>query len=78
MEDRTKLAIEGLMMQTLDIVKREINAARRAVRTNPKAVPLGREDSEEFRVAADFGLYVALSIVQRVQERMEFHEANVN
>lgn len=78
MEDETKCAIEGLMMQTLDIVKREIHAARIAVQTNPKAVPRGKEYNDEFRMAADFGLYVALNIVHRVQKRLEFQEASVN
>lgn len=78
MDDDTKVKIEDLMAQTLAIVDHSLNGARSEIRSNPLAVPRGLDANPGFREGADFGLYVAQAIIQKIQARLEFRQSVVN
>lgn len=78
MDDDLKAKIEDLMVQTLTLVDHGLNGARSEIKSNPLAVPRGLECDPNFRSGADFGLYVAQAIIQKIQARLEFRQSIIN
>lgn len=81
MDDETKVAIEvinGIVSRVLDGVGVSLASARNEIRTNPTSRPDAFRDDLEFVLAADYGLFVAQVIVEKVNEKFREERGPLN
>lgn len=80
MDDEAKFTevINSIVSRVLDGVGISLAAARTEIQTNPTSRPDAFRDDLEFVIAADYGLFVAQVIVEKVNEKFREQRGALN